>query len=195
MVNHAKLYLLVSSLSFAFDFASVVSSGRVLQAVHQVRTDLAPVLAFAQSHPCQGAEFQWNLGSPYLTYPFPIHDPACSLKPGYILLSIDPQSSVVRVRSLRCSGTSPNVSTPCSSCLGVRVHVDVKQDHATKPPGKLDRATLSHQQIVTKLGELEMLVQEERLKVRTFSAPYSERVTNVLPVAQCISSTRSPSFS
>ena len=117
---------------------------------------------------CQAAEFQWDLGLPHLTYRFLIHDSATRFEPGYDLLLVDPHASIVHVRSPCFSGTSHTTSAPCSSYKGIGCFVNVVKDHAAKSFGNLDRASLSHNQLLRRLEEVEKRAQTERLKVRHY---------------------------
>jgi len=67
----------------------------------------------------------------------PIHYPrprdslevsASSANPGYHLVSIDPRDPLLRVRSLKCSGSSLDTSQVCSLCRGVAVLVDIAKE-------------------------------------------------------------------
>lgn len=74
--------------------------------------------------------------------------------------------SLIRVQSLRCSWspTFESISVPCSSCQTLGTFVDVVKDHAAKAVEKLDRLSLSHNQLLQKLDAVEKQAQVERLK-------------------------------
>jgi len=102
----------------------------ILAEEHRPRTEPSLIPSTSPPASCQGAEFWWDLSSPHLTYPFPIHDPATKSKPGYDLLSVDPHASLIHVRFLRCC-SSESISVPCSSCQTLGVFVDVMKDPTT----------------------------------------------------------------
>jgi hypothetical protein len=116
---------------------------------------------------CPGATFQWELGSPYRTYPFTIHDPISRFKLGYTLLSIDSADSTIRVRSLHCSGSSSTTSGSCVSCKNTSSHIQTTRDHARRLPARIDCSVMSHEQLKQKLGGVEISLKKETLKVRS----------------------------
>ena len=79
---------------------------------------------------CDGAIFSWDLDSPFETYPFITHKSTSRAKPGYSLLSVNPQQSTIHVRSLSCSGISKTKASPCFSCQKAGDQVAVIRDRA-----------------------------------------------------------------
>jgi len=111
--------------------------------------------------PCPGVVIQWDLGSLYHTYPFPIHDPTSRFKPGYILLSVDPATCRIHVRSLSCTGTSLYPALPCSSCQTTIPLIKIVLDRARTFTGKLSRNTMSHVQPKERLYLAERKLKKE----------------------------------
>ncbi len=130
---------------------------------HHTEASLPPLRSTAL---CHGAKFLWDLGSPYLTYPFAIHDPTSGFKPGHHPLSINPHTSSIFVRSLRCSEIPHGTSAPCSSCQCFGAFVDIVRDRTTKSPANLPLGLLSHSKLLEKLELVEERLQQERLKAR-----------------------------
>lgn len=114
---------------------------------------------------CQGAAFRWELGSPYMTYPFSMHDPALRITPGYNLIWIESQHSIVHVWSILCSGISPTTSGQCLACQSMRPLVTAIEDHARKPVTRLDHTTMSSIQHNEKLKEVQQELQDVTLQV------------------------------
>jgi hypothetical protein len=125
---------------------------------HHTEASLPPLPSKAL---CHGAKFPWDLSSAYLTYPFAIHDPTSGFKLGYHPLSINPHTSSIFVRPLRCSEIPHGTSAPCSSCQCLGAFVDVD---ATSP-ANLQLGLLSHSKLLEKLELVEERLQQERLKV------------------------------
>ncbi|KAF8147897.1 hypothetical protein BJ912DRAFT_1126264 [Pholiota molesta] len=126
----------------------------------QFSSSPSPVSAFQ----CRGASFKWDLGSPYTTYPFAIHDPRCRFKPNYTLIMISPHdTSAILVRSLQCTGTSHSESEACLSCQNIGDLVSRVDRYARKPPINLDRTSLSHRQLEQKLRVVERSLKREQL--------------------------------
>ncbi|KAF8221799.1 hypothetical protein L208DRAFT_1529184 [Tricholoma matsutake] len=114
---------------------------------------------------CQGAAFRWELGSPYMTYPFSMHDPALRITPGYNLIWIESQHSIVHVWSILCSGISPTTSGQCLACQSMRPLVTAIEDHARKPVTRLDHTTMSSIQHNEKLKEVQQELQDVTLQL------------------------------
>lgn len=114
---------------------------------------------------CPSAIFPWSIGAPYRTYPFVLHDPSSPVDPGYLLLSVDSETSQVHVRATQCASTLLDHEISCQQCLNLRVFVEFMHDHATRLPGKLDLATFSHWQCVQKVSIIENTAKTDRLNV------------------------------
>ena len=117
---------------------------------------------------CNGAIFTWDLGSPFETYPFIIHDSSSHAKPGYSLLSVNPQQSTIHVRSLSCGETSKTKASPCFSCQRAGDQVAVVRDRALQEPEALPYGFLSHRQILQRIDVIKKGFKQERLKVCIF---------------------------
>jgi hypothetical protein len=91
-----------------------------------------------------------------MTYPFSMHHPASRITPGYNLIWIKSQHSIVHVRSILCSGISPTTSGQCLACqsMSLRPLVTAIEDHARKPVTRLDHTTMSIIQHNEKLKEV-----------------------------------------
>lgn len=145
--------------------------------------------------PCPGALITWGLGSPYVTYPFALHAPSSRLKPGYALLEICPQDSLIRTRSIHCSGSGTGQPSPsCGSCQGTAPLVKAVEDHARKLPTHLDRMLMSHEQLRRRLEAVEKKERKEALKVCTYLNFDFDFGTNSISTAlECLKSTWSSS--
>ena len=107
------------------------------------------------------------MGSPYLTYPFTIHDLSSRFKPGYKLVFIDDNNNTIRIQSDACTGTTVSASAgTCSMCHTLRPLVEAVHARAKKPPKRLDISVLSYKQTTRKLGTIEKNLKKERLSVR-----------------------------
>ncbi|KAF9522761.1 hypothetical protein CPB83DRAFT_840249 [Crepidotus variabilis] len=96
---------------------------------------------------CLGTEVEWELGSPYLTYPFTFHDESTSFNPGYTLLCIFGHKILIRLQY-------------CSQAL-----VKVVADRAARPFANLEHRGLSHRQLLQKVEILEKQLNRRNLKV------------------------------
>ena len=114
---------------------------------------------------CPGSIFEWDLPSPFLSYPFSIHDKSSRFKPAYELISVHPQDSTLLVRSLDCFGKSHKSSVACSACQAMCHDVEAIKERASKPPFRLDRSVLTHNQILQKIGSIEKNLTKEKLAV------------------------------
>jgi hypothetical protein len=132
---------------------------------------------------CPGTTFQWELGSPYLTYPFPIHDPASLHKPDYSLVSLDFQDSSIHLHSRNCTGMPSATSEPCPSCLNTRLHVRKVQNKARNATGVM-RSAMSYEQLKKKVEGVERSLKKVRLKVCSSSLMLREGVLTSLAGAQ-----------
>ncbi|KAF8075809.1 hypothetical protein FPV67DRAFT_383880 [Lyophyllum atratum] len=95
---------------------------------------------------CDGTVFHWDLGSPFVSYPFALHDPESRFTPGYTICSVDTQRSTIRVRSLHCTRSAPTSSPACSASQNIGSLIEAVKRHAERPTKGLDNATLSHRQ-------------------------------------------------
>jgi len=116
--------------------------------------------------PCEGGVFRWDLGSPYQTYLFVIHDPISRIKAPFSLLSIDHHNSSIRIRSHRCTGMGSSASIgTCTACQGAGEDIANVKNHAQKSAARMDRAVMTHKQLLQKLEAIERSFKKERLKV------------------------------
>ncbi|KAF8055318.1 hypothetical protein FPV67DRAFT_1789064 [Lyophyllum atratum] len=147
----------------------IISRLDIDQIISQLNNSASPSYSAPASsppssvHSCPGAAFRWALGSPYLSYPFPIHDATSRFKPRYDLVSVDPHDTVIRVRSQDCLETSLSTSTPCFACQAVGPFVDAVKDRAEKSPVRLDCSVLSHAQAVQKIENIGKSLKKEKL--------------------------------
>jgi hypothetical protein len=116
--------------------------------------------------PCEGAVFQWDLGSPYQTYPFVIHDPVSRFKPRFSLLFVNHHESSIRVRSHRCTGKRLNTYIgPCNACQSAGEDIEIVKSHAQKSSARLDHTVMSNKHFREKLEAIERSLKNEKLKV------------------------------
>jgi hypothetical protein len=127
---------------------------------------ISPLSPRALVPPCEGAVFQWDLWSPYQTYPFVIHDPGSRFKAGFSLLSVDTHRSSIHVRSWCCTGTRPSASIgACNACQSAGENVDNVKSHAQKPAARMDHTVMSREHFRQKLEATERSLKNEKLKV------------------------------
>ncbi|KAJ7127802.1 hypothetical protein C8R44DRAFT_597978, partial [Mycena epipterygia] len=112
---------------------------------------------------CVGAYFQWDTGSLFKTYPFVIHD-SPRHDPGYILLSVDFVTSVLRVRSRRCFGSVSAVGSCCRACEDLDASIQVVENWSQQFFGKRSLDRLNHVQLEAKIKALTRQLQSERVK-------------------------------
>jgi hypothetical protein len=115
--------------------------------------------------PCQGLAYLWDLGSPYRTYPFSMHDSTSRVQPGYTLVSVDPANSLIYIRSGRCSGEAREQTLLCLSCQNIGPLADTVKEHARKEPVNLSFISLSHAQAQKRLDGAEKMVKKQRFDV------------------------------
>ncbi|KAH6871112.1 hypothetical protein BKA70DRAFT_1242012 [Coprinopsis sp. MPI-PUGE-AT-0042] len=104
---------------------------------------------------CKGLAFEWPLGSPQTSYPFAIHRDSSPFKPGYNLASWEVSSSIIWAQSFQCRGSIEADATSCPACQSVECLLPRVLKHAQKNPSLLDRSTLSHDQLLTRLAGAE----------------------------------------
>ena len=136
---------------------------RIIAEQHTQNANTSP--SITRSDGCQGLLYQWELGAPYLTYPFAAHDPSCGVAPGYTLLTVNSDSSIIHVRSLSCSGYASQGFLACKPCQEVRNLVSAVQERAQKPPQLLRHAFPSHQQAQQHLRDKVERVKQATLTV------------------------------
>ncbi|KAF8231850.1 hypothetical protein L208DRAFT_1274800, partial [Tricholoma matsutake] len=112
-----------------------------------------------------GAGFNWNLGSPYMTYPFAIYDPGSHFMPGYDLIFVEPLNSTTCVCSPHCTGMSPSKSDPCLTCQNTSALVVAVKEHTMKPMARLNHNTMSNDQLREKLKLMEQNLKDLTFKV------------------------------
>ncbi|KAF6751796.1 hypothetical protein DFP72DRAFT_815971 [Ephemerocybe angulata] len=117
---------------------------------------------------CAGITFHWSAGSPYLTYPFAIHDPS-HRDPGYEIISIDPTASTLHVRSRACSGTIPSHQysscRPCHTSTTYLTTLLSQSMRVVDANTRLRHNTASNWQLTEKLKIWTKALEKERLKV------------------------------
>ncbi|KAJ7439531.1 hypothetical protein B0H11DRAFT_2355829 [Mycena galericulata] len=115
-------------------------------------------------HECAGAYFKWDCGSLYKTYPFVIHDTASRHNPGYTLLSADFITSVIRVRSTQCTGSTSIIHGCCDACDDLDSRIDIVEKWSRQSFGRKSIRRLSHVQLEAKLKALSRQLAAEQVK-------------------------------
>ncbi|KAJ7503915.1 hypothetical protein B0H11DRAFT_2352833 [Mycena galericulata] len=115
-------------------------------------------------HECAGAYFKWDCGSLYKTYPFVIHDTASRHSPGYTLLSADFITSVIRVRSTQCTGSTSIIHGCCDACDDLDSRIDIVAKWSRQSFGRKSIRRLSHVQLEAKLIALSRQLAAEQVK-------------------------------
>jgi hypothetical protein len=106
------------------------------------------------------------LGSPYVTYPFAIHDPGSRFTPGYDLIFVEHLNLTIRVRSPHCTGLPPSKSDPCLARQNTSAFVVAVKEHTTKPAARLDRNATTNDQLREKLKLTEQNLKDLMFKGR-----------------------------
>ncbi|KAJ6605693.1 hypothetical protein B0H10DRAFT_1734807, partial [Mycena sp. CBHHK59/15] len=115
-------------------------------------------------HECAGAYFKWDCGSLYMSYPFAIHDTASKHNPGYTLLSADFLTSVIRVRSSQCSGSTSVMHSCCDACNDLDSRIAIVEKWSKQSFGKRSIGRLTHAQLEAKLKALARQLVAEQVK-------------------------------
>jgi len=130
--------------------------------------NLVPSSQQPRSQWCPGTLLRWNAGPFFNTYPLSIHSPDSPHNPGYSLMSVNDNGSVVRIKADRCTEVVSD-GQPCIMCLGLSVFVDVVHDRAQYPVDrarKLKDSQLSHSQLSACLDSSIKAVDKFRFTVR-----------------------------
>ncbi|KAF6750166.1 hypothetical protein DFP72DRAFT_851857 [Ephemerocybe angulata] len=109
---------------------------RLLRRYTSLESHLPPAqpepVPVSEASTCSGATFNWTIGSPFLTYPFAIHDPS-HRSPGYDIISIDPIASTLLIRSHSCTGASISPQIPtCRFCQESATHITKVQSRSVR---------------------------------------------------------------
>ncbi|KAF7328555.1 hypothetical protein MVEN_02543200 [Mycena venus] len=112
---------------------------------------------------CVGAYFKWEVGSLFKTYPFVIHDPKSRHKPRYTLLSAEFVTSIIRVRSLECSGSILTTHGCCDACEGLDSAIEIVENWSQQSFGKKSIDRLNHGQLEAKLKVLSRQLRAEQI--------------------------------
>ncbi|KAF8994977.1 hypothetical protein BDQ17DRAFT_1209615, partial [Cyathus striatus] len=112
---------------------------------------------------CSSATFYWELGLPYHTYPYVLHDISNKHPPVYDIIKIDAIGSVLSIWSHYCLRVSNNGSA-CISCKNMVNTLKKIMDHAGWHSFGLQCSTLSHLQLCQKLDNTGKLCEQERFQ-------------------------------
>jgi len=167
-VFSAVYFCILFILSYSERIISRLDVDQIVSQMDNPSSHLSPSRA-NDSPSCSGLTFHWRMGSPYITYPFSIHDLSSRFKPGYKLVFIDDHNNIIRVQSNACTGTFKfivsAIAGTCSTCQALGPLVETVHARAKKPPKRLDLSVLSHEQTIRKVGLIERNLKKERLAV------------------------------
>ncbi|KAJ7474458.1 hypothetical protein B0H11DRAFT_1728497 [Mycena galericulata] len=135
----------------SYIYASLWTERRVTLGIDVNSSTRPPPPIPKDRHECAGAYFKWDCGSLYKTYPFVIHDTASRHNPGYTLLSADFITSVIRVRSTQCTGSTSIIHGCCDACDGLDSQIDIVEKWSRQSFGRKSIRRLSHVQLEAKL--------------------------------------------
>ncbi|KAJ3537998.1 hypothetical protein NMY22_g5352 [Coprinellus aureogranulatus] len=116
--------------------------------------------------PCPGIRVHWELGSPFLTYPFSLHDVSTPHKLNYTICHIDGANSFITIRSNNCCNTTPTRNFGCPPCQrSVEQLNNMVKQRAEKHYENLQVTSLSITQASTKIKQLEKDLKEDRMRL------------------------------
>ncbi|KAJ7120362.1 hypothetical protein C8R44DRAFT_877798 [Mycena epipterygia] len=143
-----------------------VRESRLLQPQILLSEGYTPQIPPSRLEGCPGAYYKWDIGSVFMTYPFPIHDPTSTHSPGYFLLSIDFVSSILHVRSTSCFGLPTGAR--CPACENLDPFIAAVETRAQQSFAKRSTRGLNHDQMDAKINALSRQKEAEKLKKQNY---------------------------